>query len=119
MSPQPQILDFSLLLSHCGVVWYSYFDFKVPFGMSPQLEEKRESFFSIMCILIYKNTLFSWKDRTIPHTNLMFYSLLCNLNFSLSLLHLVAMVTNLIKSNQFRYQLIIYNFISNHDTKMI
>ena len=50
-------------------LWRIYFDFKVPFGMSPQPEEKRESFFSIMSILIYDNIMFSWKDRTIPHTN--------------------------------------------------
>ena len=46
-------------------------------------------------------------------------TLLCNLNFSLSLLHVVAMVTYMIESNQFKYQLIVYNFISNHDRKII
>ena len=116
MSPQPQISDFSLLLSHCGGVILT---FKVSFRMSPQPERKREIFFSIMCILIYKNAMFSWKDRTIPHANYMFYSLLSNPNLSLLLLHVVAMVTNLIESNQFKYQLSIHNFLSNHDRKII
>ena len=32
-------------------LWRIYFDFKVPFGMSPQPEEKRESFFLLYVYL--------------------------------------------------------------------
>ena len=49
----------------------------------------------------------------------MFYSLLSNPNLSFLLVHVVAMVTNLIETNQFKYHLIIHNFLSNHDRKII
>ena len=34
-------------------LWRSYFDFKVPFGMSPQPEEKRESVVFLLCVYLY------------------------------------------------------------------
>ena len=46
-------------------LWRSYFDFKVPFGMSPQPEEKRESVFFYYVYVMFSQGV--GKDRENVH----------------------------------------------------